>query len=72
MPTTRDLMMTSLHARIAWFRKAARPLPTMPTRDHLLPTRRSLCRHTMAYLRLSNRDEDEVILRPVMWILFDL
>ena len=65
-------MLTSLHARIAWFRQAPRPLAMVHVNDPTLPTRQLLRRHTMAYLRLSNRDEDEVILRPVMWTLFDL
>lgn len=65
-------MMTALHARIAWFRQAPRALALTDVSDHTTPTRRPLHLHTVAYLHLSNRDEDEVILRPVMWTLFDL
>ena len=71
VPTSRDLMLTALHERISWFRGAPRLVAGAGSMaaEARRPRPR---RHPLAHMGLSNRDHDELFLRPTMWVLFDL
>jgi hypothetical protein len=71
VPTSRELMLTALQERIAWFREAPRQgtAAGLTGADIRRPRPRL---HTLAHLALSNRDHEDVLLRPTMWMLFDV
>jgi hypothetical protein len=74
VPTSRDLMLTDLHRQITWFRAAPRT-PGSPVHPHgrRAPHRlRPPTRHPLSVLTLCNRDHEAVVLRPLMWVLFDV
>lgn len=74
MPTPRDLLLTALHRQIAWFRQARRPTAatTDLTDGRCRDRYRRPALHPLARLVLSNRDHEEITLRPMMWTLFEV
>ena len=64
--------MIALRERIMWFRNATPFVTALIDSTPRSQQRIRPRRHALARLRLSNRDEDEVLLSPVMWTLFDL
>jgi hypothetical protein len=72
MTTTRELLMSTLSERISWFRQAPR-LASPAERPTLGATCGSRPRcHSLMTLPLTNRDHEDVILRPLMWTMFEL